>query len=260
MLGRSVSQARLTKLCQKLVAVASLDACCSLISTCKLAFAHDCRTCNTDQQKVVRCHQILAASVNLHPSGHVHTTARKHETGLAEAVHAIRGTLSELCADGKDVATQALLLQPVASKLHTVAMLQYKRCSHNSDSELSIHELHQVGAEVAVLAAEVRFMLQRSCPADKQVALAVYDFQALTGEQSSCSLCVFMWCRQLHHRLLMCLITSVSVMQAGTLVQHWSCCWTMLSILLFPAKVFPSSGKFCTEQLCSCPFQVSSVP
>ena len=160
----------------------------SHFSTCELAIVHNCRSCTTDHQKVVRCHQILAASVNLHASSHVNTTVCKHETGLAVAVDAVRGTLSELCADGKDAATQALLLQPVVSTLHTVAMLQYKKSSCNPNSQFSIHNLRQIGAEAAVLAAEVRFMLQRSCPADKQVALAIYDFQALAGKQASCSL------------------------------------------------------------------------
>ena len=113
------------------------------------------------------------------------------------AVDAVRGTLRELCADGKDAATQALLLQPVVSKLCTVAMLQYERSSCYSHSELSTHELRQVGAEAAVLAAEVRFMLEQSYPAEKQVALALYSFQALTGGQPSCRLCVSIWFRQL---------------------------------------------------------------
>lgn len=168
----------------------------------KFAIAYDCRTCTTDHQKVVRCHQILAANVNLQSSGHVSTTEFKHETGLAVAVDAVRGTLRELCADGKDVATQALLLQPVVSKLCTIATLQYTRSSRYSPSELSMHKLCQARAEAAVLAAEVRFMLEQSCPAEKQVALALYDFQTLTGKQPSCSWCVSMWCRQLHHCLL----------------------------------------------------------
>lgn len=164
---------------------------------CKHEIAHNCRTCTTDHQKVVRCQQILAASVNLHLSGHLNTTVRKHGTGLAVAVDAVRGTLSELCADGKDAATQALLLQPVVSKLRTVGMLQIARFNCHPHSQLGIHELCQVGAEAAVLAAEIRFMLEQSCPADKQVVLALYDFQALTGEQPCCSQYISMWRRQL---------------------------------------------------------------
>ena len=186
-----MSKASLTTLCCELVAVRCIS------TICKLIIAHNCRICTTDHQKVVRCHQILAASVNLQTSGYLNATVRKHGTGLTVAVDAVRGTLSELCADAKDVATQALLLQPVVSKLYTVAMLQYEKSNCHSHSQLSIHELRQVGAEAAVLAAEIRFMLEQSCPAEQQVALAIHDFQALTGKQPSCSCCVSMWRRQL---------------------------------------------------------------
>lgn len=108
-------------------------------------------------------------------------------SGLAVAVDAIRGALSELCADGSDAATQALLLQSVVSKLCTIAMLQYERFSHTSDSGLSTQELSQVGAEAAVLAAEVRIMLEQPYQAEKQVALAVYDFHVMTGANLPCT-------------------------------------------------------------------------
>ena len=68
-------------------------------------------------------------------------------------------------------------------------MLQFE--SRTSDSGLSIQGLCQSGAEAAVLAAEVRIMLEQSYQADKQVALALYDFQLMTGAKvlafSSCS-------------------------------------------------------------------------
>lgn len=64
-------------------------------------------------------------------------------------------------------------------------MLQYERFVCTSDSGISSQELCQVGAEVAALAAELRNMLEQSHQADKQVALAVYDFQVMTGTQPS---------------------------------------------------------------------------
>ena len=110
-------------------------------------------------------------------------TTTCNKTSLAVTVDALRGTLRDLCADGTDAASQAKLMQPVLSKLCAVTTLQYERLTHTQNSALSLHDLRQIGAEVAVLAAEVRFMLGNLCPADKHVALATYDFQTLAGEQ-----------------------------------------------------------------------------
>lgn len=137
-------------------------------------------------------------------------------------------------------------------------MLQYERFSCTSDSGLSTQELCHSGAEAAVLAAEVRNMLEQSYQADKQVALAVYDFQVMTGAKEC-----------LHsapvHMVLHILCShdssQMNMVQAGILVGYWSCCWTALNFSLFPAvRTLPSFGKLCIEPLCSCPLQVSSAP
>lgn len=135
-----------------------------------------CRTCSTDEQRVARCHHLLAACANLSA-----IDLGQKCSGLAVAVDFVRSTLSELCTIGRDTASQALLLQPVIAKLCVLVMLHHKKGGSNQQNQLDINDLRQIGAETAVLAAEMRFLAE-ALAVDKLVALAAYDIQTLTGQ------------------------------------------------------------------------------
>lgn len=60
-------------------------------------------------------------------------------------------------------------------------MLHHKKGGSNQQNQLDINDLRQIGAETAVLAAEMRFLAE-ALAVDKLVALAAYDIQTLTGQ------------------------------------------------------------------------------
>ena len=122
-----------------------------------------CRLCQTVQEKVLRCQQILAACFNVIPAGIV-----QQEPGLTVVLDAIRDTLQELCSSAADAgsrATQAKLLQPAVAQLTTVVMLASQRDSSNGSPSGQAHmspaDLQLAASEVALLALEMRCVMAK---------------------------------------------------------------------------------------------------
>jgi len=178
-----------------------------------------CRSCQTGQEKILRCQQILAACVNVIPAGIV-----QQEPGLTVALDAMRDTLQELCSSAAGVdsrATQAKLLQPAVAQLTTVLMLASQRDSsdRSASGQAYMHpaDLQLAGSEVALLALEMRcVMAKQSIQPNTQVMLAAHDIKSLTGgrlgglQQISAS--------------YICNSYIKCVVQAVILMQYWTCC------------------------------------
>ncbi len=143
-----------------------------------------CRSCQTVQEKVLRCQQILAACVNVIPAGIV-----QQEPGLTVALDAIRDTFQELCSSAADAdsrVTHAKLLQPAVAQLTTVVMLASQHDSNNrsptGQPHMSPADLRLAASEVVLLALEMRcVMVKQSIETVRQVLLAAHDIKSLTG-------------------------------------------------------------------------------
>ncbi|DBA90620.1 TPA: hypothetical protein ACH3X1_003849 [Trebouxia sp. C0004] len=145
------------------------------------------RSCQTIQEKILRCQQILAACVNVIPAGIV-----QQEPGLTVALDAIRDTLQELCssaAGANSRATQAKLLQPAVAQLTTIVMLASQRDSSDrrasGQAHMSPADLQHAASEVTLLALEMRcVMAKQSIQLFRQVLLAAHDIKTLTGSHT----------------------------------------------------------------------------
>lgn len=141
------------------------------------------RSCQTDQDKIARCQHILAACVNVIPSGVV-----QRESGLSVCLDAIRSTLQDVCNASNAMesrAAKANSLQPLIAQLKCVVMMgQMRKDNSSQQTYVSPDELQQTGAETVLMAAEQRILADQHFDSQQQVRLAASDIHNLTDDQS----------------------------------------------------------------------------
>ena len=228
-----------------------------------------CRSCQTAQEKVVRCRHILATCVNVIPSG-----LMQQEPGLTVSLDAIRVALEELCTastDPSERAAQAKLMQPVVAQLSTIIMLNNTASSSSlsGHSSMSQAELQRTGAEALLLAVEMRYMLaEQSSSSGRHVPLAALDIENLTGQHCYSECCMLnsnniltLDYFSLRSKKWKAALFYDHLLQVATVMQFWNCCCKMsCPVSRLRLRQPELYGKLCTKLHYTCHAWVSIPP